>query len=219
VDAFLQPAGADAPRYAVLAHRVHGSGAIYWVGVDELWRMRHEVGDQRYFKFYGRVIRALAESRLSSRSFGPSLRALRPRVRPGAPAELRVAVDPLRPTVEMSATIRHLGTGEEWTVPLSPVDDPSELGAEWTPPSTGTYEVRTRTEPSSTARFEVHEQSAPRVADSPPDVAPPTADEDQSPTRAGVEAEEPMSQALVWLLVALAAGTVAAVYVLRRRAA
>jgi hypothetical protein len=40
-------------------HR-YGAGTVYWLGIDETWRWRAEVGDKYPYRFYGQILRFLS---------------------------------------------------------------------------------------------------------------------------------------------------------------
>ena len=49
--------GAGAPLFA---WQRYGAGTSFWLGFDEAWRWRAEVGDKYHYKFYGQVVRFLS---------------------------------------------------------------------------------------------------------------------------------------------------------------
>jgi hypothetical protein len=60
-------AESDAPSQAnafgprpLIATMLDGRGYTLFIGVDELWRMRKEVGDKYFYRFYGEAVRFLA---------------------------------------------------------------------------------------------------------------------------------------------------------------
>lgn len=44
----------------LIATMLYGRGRTLFIGVDELWRMRYDVGDRYFYKFYGEAVRFLA---------------------------------------------------------------------------------------------------------------------------------------------------------------
>jgi uncharacterized membrane protein len=44
----------------LIATMLYGRGRTLFLGVDELWRMRYDVGDRYFYKFYGEAVRFLA---------------------------------------------------------------------------------------------------------------------------------------------------------------
>lgn len=60
------PAHED-PRHGkrpVVATMIYGRGRVFWLGVEELWRMRKESADRYFYTFYSGAIRFLATYRL-----------------------------------------------------------------------------------------------------------------------------------------------------------
>jgi hypothetical protein len=51
-------------RRPIIATMVFGRGRSLFVGVDDLWRMRWDVGDRYFYRFYGEAVRFLATYRL-----------------------------------------------------------------------------------------------------------------------------------------------------------
>ncbi len=44
----------------LFAWQRYGSGTCFWLGIDETWRWRAEIGDKYPYKFYGQIIRFLS---------------------------------------------------------------------------------------------------------------------------------------------------------------
>jgi hypothetical protein len=55
--------GAYGPR-PLIATMAYGRGRTLFIGVEELWRLRKEVGDKYYYRFYGEAVRFLATYKL-----------------------------------------------------------------------------------------------------------------------------------------------------------
>jgi uncharacterized membrane protein len=51
-------------RRPLIATMIFGRGYSLFVGVDDLWRMRWDVGDRYFYRFYGEAVRFLATYRL-----------------------------------------------------------------------------------------------------------------------------------------------------------
>ena len=54
----------DDPTVPAIATREFGKGRVFYVGVDELWRTRVDVGDRWFWRFYGAAIAWLAEPKI-----------------------------------------------------------------------------------------------------------------------------------------------------------
>jgi hypothetical protein len=48
----------------LIATMLYGRGRTLFLGVDEMWRMRYDVGDRYYYRFYGEAVRFLATYKL-----------------------------------------------------------------------------------------------------------------------------------------------------------
>jgi hypothetical protein len=46
--------------YPLIAWHRYGSGTVFWLGFDEAWRWRAQVGDKYHYRFYGQVLRFLS---------------------------------------------------------------------------------------------------------------------------------------------------------------
>ncbi|MGE0707307.1 MAG: VWA domain-containing protein [Planctomycetota bacterium] len=44
----------------LLAWHRYGAGTVFWMGIDETWRWRAEVGDKYPYRFYGQILRFLS---------------------------------------------------------------------------------------------------------------------------------------------------------------
>lgn len=47
-------------NYPLIAWQRYGAGTSFWLGFDEAWRWRAEVGDKYHYKFYGQIVRFLS---------------------------------------------------------------------------------------------------------------------------------------------------------------
>ena len=55
------------PRHGprpLVATMVYGRGRVLWLGIDDLWRLRRDVGDRYFYRFYGEAVRFLATYKL-----------------------------------------------------------------------------------------------------------------------------------------------------------
>jgi hypothetical protein len=57
----------------VMAIQQIGRGKVFWTGTDDLWRWRWRIGDRFYYRFWGQVIRGLAQGKLLGSSRRVSL--------------------------------------------------------------------------------------------------------------------------------------------------
>lgn len=46
--------------YPLVAWHRYGSGTVFWLGFDEAWRWRAQVGDKYHYRFYGQILRFLS---------------------------------------------------------------------------------------------------------------------------------------------------------------
>ncbi len=60
----LPKRSADLPDYPLVAWQRYGTGKSMFVGTEDLWRMRYEVGDRYHARFWGQAIQFLTLSRL-----------------------------------------------------------------------------------------------------------------------------------------------------------
>lgn len=47
-------------NYPLIAWHRYGAGTAFWLGIDETWRWRAEVGDKYPYRFYGQILRFLS---------------------------------------------------------------------------------------------------------------------------------------------------------------
>lgn len=47
-------------NYPLVAWHRYGAGTVFWLGIDETWRWRAEVGDKYPYRFYGQILRFLS---------------------------------------------------------------------------------------------------------------------------------------------------------------
>jgi hypothetical protein len=79
-------------RVPVLVARRYGAGAVLYVGTDELWRWRYNVGDRYHQKFWVQMTNWTAEQPFSVQGKNVSIAADKMVYDPGARATLRVRV-------------------------------------------------------------------------------------------------------------------------------
>jgi hypothetical protein len=48
----------------LLVSTTHGQGRVFYIGVDELWRTRYDVGDRYFWRFYRGAIDWLSEPKI-----------------------------------------------------------------------------------------------------------------------------------------------------------
>jgi len=83
------PAGRKRPIF-VLGQA--GKGKVFWSATDETWRWRRRIGDRYFYRFWGQVIRSLAQGKLLGGSKRVSLYTDRPTYTYRDPVELTCEV-------------------------------------------------------------------------------------------------------------------------------
>ena len=137
----------------ILALQRYGAGEVLFLGTDNTWRWRKNIGDLYHSTFWGQLVQRLAGTRLLAGSRRSQLRTDR---RTYAPAE-RVTVyaklananwDPVRDeTVRATLTDADGGTRE---VLLRAVpEEPGQFRAEFSAPESGRYRLAIASDPDS----------------------------------------------------------------------
>lgn len=127
----------DDPRHGprpLIATMSYGRGRVLWIGVDELWRMRYEVADRYYYRFYGESIRFLARYRLLGGN--KRFKILTDRDQYGVDAPVRITLDvrdrdyePSKaPSQKVRVDMPGAQPGSRETVELEVAADPGSLG-------------------------------------------------------------------------------------------
>jgi len=132
--------------YPLFAWHRYGAGTVFWLGIDETWRWRAEVGDKYPYRFYGQILRFLSlQSFTRSKRFyittdktkydvGEEVRVRaevrdeQARASSGASAKQKILVD--------------LPNGDSQTIVLSGLEgEPGKFEAVYKPVQTGPYRL------------------------------------------------------------------------------
>jgi hypothetical protein len=126
----------------------YGRGRTMYLGFDSTWRWRFGIGDEVHYRFWGRLLRWMAENRFQGGTPLVRLDLDRRTARPGEQVGIRARVlDRGRYPLE-NAEVRveyETGEGERGEIPLAP--DPSGRGhysGEFSPRNPGEYVFRPR---------------------------------------------------------------------------
>jgi hypothetical protein len=129
----------------LIAEAPFGSGRVAWIGTDETFRWRRNVGDQLFWRFWGQTLRAVAR-REDRPADAPWLVVSPTRCEPGSPVlvELNVpeAAAP-RAAGPRSVAIERSGSGVAATsIVLTPAGRPGLFTGSFTPDEPGRVVVR-----------------------------------------------------------------------------
>lgn len=131
----------QAGPYTLAAWHRFGSGTCFWLGFDEAWRWRAQVGDKYHYRFYGQILRFLSlQSFTRSKRFFVTTDKTQYDV--GEDVKLRAEVRDRdagaeRPTQEV---IIDLPDGQNVTVTLKAVEgEPGKFDGVWKPLLVGAY--------------------------------------------------------------------------------
>jgi hypothetical protein len=130
-------------KVPLVAHHYAGKGRVLFVGTDETFRWRQNVGDRFFYKFWGQAVRFVA--RRDARSEKKSRLEVRPvRATPGEEAEIELMAFTAEgaPRTEPSQVVQVQGGAEPRAVELGA--DPSVPGryaGKFTPATAGEYRI------------------------------------------------------------------------------
>jgi hypothetical protein len=140
----------------LVAEAPSGSGRVAWIGTDETFRWRRDVGDALFWRFWGQALRSVA--RREDRPADASWMAVSPRmVEPGSPVsvELSLVTDAAEPDgqageaasarrrpVEAAFQPVTIHPGDGIPLELKPAGRPGLYAGSFTPDAPGRYEVR-----------------------------------------------------------------------------
>jgi hypothetical protein len=133
----------------LVAHHYVGKGRVLFVGTDETFRWRQNVGDRFFYKFWGQAVRFVGRrDAATDKKTRLEVRPVRAQVGEEAQVEVMAFTPEGTPRVEQSLPVRVEGGGTEATVDLTP--DPAVKGrytGKFTPSAAGEYRV-THTPPA-----------------------------------------------------------------------
>lgn len=139
----------------LVAEAPSGSGRVAWIGTDETFRWRRNVGDALFWRFWGQALRSVA--RREDRSPDASWLSVSPRmVEPGSPVSIelnlvRNAPGPAphsgspavaRRPVETALQRVAIHPGSDRFVDLKPAGRPGRYTGSFSPETPGRYQVR-----------------------------------------------------------------------------
>ena len=136
----VQPSGGRDPR-PLIAEAPIGNGRVLWIGTDETFRWRRNVGDQLFWRFWGQALRTAA--RRGDRPVDASWLVVSPaRSEPGSPVfvELNLVDDDKKPVVAPLQTVAVQAAGES-RLDLRPGGRPGLYTGSFTPESVGRHVV------------------------------------------------------------------------------
>jgi hypothetical protein len=130
-------------KVPLVAHHYAGKGRVLFVGTDETWRWRQNVGDRFFYKFWGQAVRFVA--RRDDKTDKKSRLEVRPvRAQPGeeAQVELMAFTPDGGPRAEPTQPVQVQGPSGAQGLELNA--DPAVAGrytGRFTPPAAGEYRV------------------------------------------------------------------------------
>lgn len=130
-------------RPVLVGHR-YGAGEVLWVGTDNTWRWRRNVGDLYHARFWGQVVQKLAGRRLAAGSRRTELSTGRPFAREGETVEVfaRLLDSSFTPRTEATVTATLEGESGERSVTLRAVPgSPGYYRAEFAAGDAGRYRL------------------------------------------------------------------------------
>jgi hypothetical protein len=136
----VQPPGGRDPRPLVVEALI-GNGRVLWIGTDETFRWRRNVGDPLFWRFWGQALRTAA--RRQDRPFDATWLVVSPaRCEPGSPVfvELNLVDKDKKPILASTQTVV-VKAGSEQSLALQPGGRPGLYTGSFTPESTGRHVV------------------------------------------------------------------------------
>ena len=150
-------------KMPVVALQQYGLGQVLYVGTDNTWRWRRNVGDQYYTAFWGQSIQRLALQRLLGGSKRTQLATDRQNYLAGdkVPIYARVygaGFEPIEAAIVHGASQPKAGGGQPMPVPLRAVpDQPGLFRGEFIAASPGQYIFSLEQDPATILEFSVNE--------------------------------------------------------------
>ncbi len=139
-----RPAGmaGDGP-VALVAEAPAGRGRVAWIGTEETFRWRRNVGDALFWRFWGQALRSVA--RRDDRPFDADWLVLTPaRCEPGSPVfvEMNLVDDKRKPVVAPLQAVAVRGeSGEPERIELRPGGRPGLYQGSYVPAAAGRFSV------------------------------------------------------------------------------
>lgn len=149
-------------KMPVVAQQQYGLGQVLYIGTDNTWRWRKNVGDQYYTALWGQVSQRMAIQRLMGASKRTQLSADRQNFvtgeRVGIYARLySVGFEPVQEPVMKGVYVQR-GTEQTAEVQLKPVpEQPGLYRGEFIAPSAGFYKFHVEQDPETKLDFNVTE--------------------------------------------------------------
>ena len=130
-------------KLPLIAQHFAGQGKVLFVGTDETWRWRRNVGDRFFYTFWGQDIRSVArrDPKLAKKSW-LEVRPIRCQPKEQAQVELMAFTPQGAPLTSDKLSVRAQGGGADETLDL--VSDPSVKGrytGRFTPREAGDYRL------------------------------------------------------------------------------
>lgn len=153
----------DSAKTPVWVLQRYGMGQVLFVGTDESWRWRKNVGDRYYAPLWGQTVQRMAMVRILGGAKRTQLIAERQQYSSGERVTIyaRLYTEEFTPVVEPAVRgsyTRTKGglTGEEKLAQLSPLpNQPGMYRCEFLAPPPGTYEFKVETDPATKLEFRV----------------------------------------------------------------
>ncbi|MFN0125477.1 MAG: hypothetical protein ACKV19_02195 [Verrucomicrobiales bacterium] len=161
----LPKASEELPDYPLVAWHRYGTGKAMFVGTEDLWRMRLEVGDRFHARFWGQTIQFLTLSRLLGQNKQITLETDRGSYSTGEQVRIfaNVLTESFEPVTRPSYDVILEANGETdtaTTIELSPLPDtPGLFSGTHLAGKDGSYVIRTRP-----ADSEISNQSGFKIA-------------------------------------------------------
>jgi hypothetical protein len=137
------PVATNYGKVPLVAHHYVGKGRVLFVGTDETFRWRQNVGDRFFYKFWGQAVRFVSrQDTANGRNSRIEVRPVRAQVGEQAQIELMAFTPGGAPREDSSLSVRVEGSGSAATVELSL--DPTVKGrftGNFIPASAGEYRV------------------------------------------------------------------------------
>lgn len=142
-------------RMPLVVEAPAGAGRVAWVGTDETFRWRRNVGDAFFWRFWGQALRGVAR-REDRPADTPWLAVTPARTEPGVPVvvELNLVDDAGQPVVADGQQVTVSGTDADTVIDLRPAGRPGLYAGSVTLESIGRHLVR-HIAPESTLSGEV----------------------------------------------------------------